>query len=201
MCVGMSDSFSVSNGVRQGSVLSPVLFAVYLDGLLSELEGSGVGCYWGAHFVGAVCYADDIALLAPCPSAMRTMFSVCEEYAVTHGLKFNPDKTQLIRFRLQSTCMYHDRISLDGVDLKFSDTVMHLGHLLSYNLDDTPYLMTGYRDQNSFSGIIPVKPGWMVGMHNYGNFVQILSVELTVMMVSFLLYCTLTVCVLHTCIR
>ena len=36
----MSDSFSVSNGVRQGSVLSPVLFAVYLDGLLSELEGS-----------------------------------------------------------------------------------------------------------------------------------------------------------------
>ena len=93
----MSDSFSVSNGVHQGSVLSPVLFAVYFDGLLSELEGSGVGCYWGAHFVGAVCYADDIALLAPCPSAMRTMLSVCEEYAVTHGLKFNPDKTQLIR--------------------------------------------------------------------------------------------------------
>ena len=54
-------------------MLSPVLFAVYLDGLLSELEGSGVGCYWGAHFVGAVCYADDIALLAPCPSAMTTM--------------------------------------------------------------------------------------------------------------------------------
>ena len=79
----MSDSFSVSNGVRQGSVLSPILFAVYLDGLLSELEGSGVGCYWGAHFVGAVCYADNIALLAPCPSAMRTMLSVCEEYAVT----------------------------------------------------------------------------------------------------------------------
>ena len=27
----MSDSFSVSNGVRQGRVFSPVLFAVYLD--------------------------------------------------------------------------------------------------------------------------------------------------------------------------
>ena len=144
----MSDSFSVSNGVRQGSVLSPVLFAVYLDGLLSELEGSGVGCYWGAHFVGAVCYADDIALLAPCPSAMRTMLSVCEEYAVTHGLKFNPDKTQLIRFRSQSTFMYHDCISLDGVDLKFSNTVMHLGHLLSYNLDDTPDIIRVTKDLN-----------------------------------------------------
>ena len=102
-----SDSFSVSNGVRQGSVLSPVLFAVYLDGLLSELEGSGVGCYWGAHIVGAVCYADDIALFAPCLSAMRTMLSVCEEYAVTHGLKFNPDMTQLIHFRSQSTFILH----------------------------------------------------------------------------------------------
>ena len=85
--------------------------------------------------MGAVCYADDIALLAPCPSAMRTMLSVCEEYAVTHGLKFNPDKTQLIRFWSHYTFMYNDRISHDGVDL---DIVMHVGRLLSYNLDDTP---------------------------------------------------------------
>ena len=65
------------------------------------------------------------------------MLSVCEEYAVTHGLKFNPDKTQLIRFRSHSTFMYNDCVSHDGVDLKLSDAVMHLGHLLSYNLDDT----------------------------------------------------------------
>ena len=51
----LSDSFSVSNGVRQGSVLSPVL---YLDELLEKLSNSGVGCHWGAAFVGALCYAD-----------------------------------------------------------------------------------------------------------------------------------------------
>ena len=28
------------------------------------------------------------------------------------------------------------------------------------------YLMMGCRDKSSFSGIIPVKPGWLVGMHN-----------------------------------
>ena len=41
----LSRGFSVSNGVRQGGVLSPYLFAVYLDGLLEELSNSGVGCY------------------------------------------------------------------------------------------------------------------------------------------------------------
>ena len=48
----------------------------------------------------------------------------------------------------QSTFMYHDCISLDGVDLKFSDTVMHLGHLLSYNLDDTPGIIRVTKDLN-----------------------------------------------------
>ena len=57
--------FHVSNGVRQGSVLSPVVFAVYLDGLLAELRDSGVGCYWGSLFAGVFCYAYDIVLLAP----------------------------------------------------------------------------------------------------------------------------------------
>ena len=50
----LSDSFKVSNGVRQGSVLSPVLFSVYLDGLLEELVNSGVGCHWGCLFAGAI---------------------------------------------------------------------------------------------------------------------------------------------------
>ena len=45
-----SDSFCVS---RQSGVLSPVLFSVYLDGLLEELSDSGVGCYWGSMFTGA----------------------------------------------------------------------------------------------------------------------------------------------------
>ena len=85
----VSESFCVSNGVRQGSVLSPFLFAVYLDGLLSELSDSGVGCYWGHLFAGAVCYADDTVLLAPCPSASRTLLSICSGYASSHGLEFN----------------------------------------------------------------------------------------------------------------
>ena len=73
----LSDKFSITNGVRQGGVLSPILFTVYIDDLLSELEKMGVGCYWRQHFVGTVCYADDIALLAPSPAALRLMLDAC----------------------------------------------------------------------------------------------------------------------------
>ena len=33
-----SDAFSVSRGVRQGGVLSPILFTLYIDSLLKELS-------------------------------------------------------------------------------------------------------------------------------------------------------------------
>ena len=88
----LSNGFSVSNGVRQGGVLSPYLFAVYLDGLLEELSNSGVGCYWGSSFVGALAYADDVVLLAPCASALRCRLSICSSFASHHGLVFNAKK-------------------------------------------------------------------------------------------------------------
>ena len=56
----MSESFTVMNGVKQGGVLSPVLFAVYTDGLLLRLQESGIdGCHMGGHYAGALAYADD----------------------------------------------------------------------------------------------------------------------------------------------
>ena len=67
----LSHPFAVSNGVRQGGVLSPILFTLYLDELLLKLRSNGVGYYWGDHFVGALAYADDVVLLAPCASALR----------------------------------------------------------------------------------------------------------------------------------
>ena len=66
----LSKLFRVSNGVRQDSLLSPVSFSVNIDSLLDSLEESSVGCYWGHHFAGALCYASDLVLLAPTASAL-----------------------------------------------------------------------------------------------------------------------------------
>ena len=62
------------NGVKQGAVLSPILFCVYIDDLLLLLAKAGVGCYIGFHFVGALAYADDIVLVAPSASALYVVF-------------------------------------------------------------------------------------------------------------------------------
>ena len=43
----LSEYFLATNGVKQGGVLSPVLFCIYIDNLLVRLSKSGVGCYIG----------------------------------------------------------------------------------------------------------------------------------------------------------
>ena len=83
--------------MRQGGVLSPILFTVYVDDLLTELENKGVGCYWNNHFVGALCYADDIALLAPSSAALRLMLDTYSSFASSRSLLFNASKTQLAK--------------------------------------------------------------------------------------------------------
>ena len=144
----LSNSFSVSNGVRQGGVLSPILFSVYLDGLLQKLADSGAGCHWGHLFAGAVCYADDIVLLAPCPSALRILLNICSTYASTHGLRFNTEKTQLICFHLRQSHPVIPTVVFNNVVLQYSNEVTHLGHILTPDLDDKNDIIRAVKDLN-----------------------------------------------------
>ena len=63
--------------VRNGGILSPILFYVYFDELLKRLESSGMGCYIGHHLCGCVGYADDFKLLCPSVNGLRSMINVC----------------------------------------------------------------------------------------------------------------------------
>lgn len=57
--------FSVSNGVKQGGFISPLLFCVYMDVLISELLSSNVGCFMGGVYAGIFMFEDYFKLLAP----------------------------------------------------------------------------------------------------------------------------------------
>ena len=78
-------SFYTSNSVKQGGVLSPLLFNVYLDELILLLTEQGVGCHMNGMFVGDFCHADDVTLLAPTGMALNAMLDTCTRFADAHN--------------------------------------------------------------------------------------------------------------------
>jgi len=60
-----SQPFYVSNGARQGEVLSPYLFAVYLDDLSNEINNIKAGCYIGDVLLNHLMFADGICVFCP----------------------------------------------------------------------------------------------------------------------------------------
>jgi hypothetical protein len=141
-----SSYFTALNGVKQGGVMSPVLFCVYIDNLLAMLQKAGVGCFIGSHFVGALAYADDIVLIAPTVSAMRTMLALCDGYATEFDIQFNAQKSKCLivaaanRRFIHSSCNI-SKFNVGGHDVDFVESYIHLGHVITSKLDDTDDIM------------------------------------------------------------
>ena len=59
----VGDTFQVLGGVRQGSVLSPFLFSIYLDDVIHDLRNSGYSLHIGKDFVGYIIYTDGVVVM------------------------------------------------------------------------------------------------------------------------------------------
>ena len=53
----------VKQCVKQGGVISPLLFSCYIGKHSSQLQHSSLGCHVGTSYAGALCYAESIALV------------------------------------------------------------------------------------------------------------------------------------------
>jgi len=60
----LGKSFIIQCGVREGGVLSPYLFSLYIDDVVKDLRKSGYGIYVGNILSGCILYAEDIILLS-----------------------------------------------------------------------------------------------------------------------------------------
>ena len=93
-----SEKFKINMGVKQGGVISPILFSLYVDLLTEKIIKSKVGCYIGEVCSAILVYADDIVLMAPSRTAMQSLLNICQDFGDEYNLRYNPDKCELTMF-------------------------------------------------------------------------------------------------------
>ena len=94
----MSEHFGVINGVRQGGILSPYLFNVYMDDLTIALNKCNTGCVIGSTTINHLMYADDLVILSPSVSGLSELMQVCALYGLNHDIKYNSKKSAVLIF-------------------------------------------------------------------------------------------------------
>ena len=132
-----SELFTVSNGVRQGGILSPHFFNVYVDDLSTKLNKLKVGCVMGEFIINHLLYADDIVLVSPSSAGLKKLLAVCEKFGDDNDILFNANKSAIMFFK--SSYIPNFKIptfSLNDNDINVVDTFKYLGHFISKNLSD-----------------------------------------------------------------
>ena len=134
-----SSEWKLSNGVRQGGVLSGYLFNLYIDSLLEKISCMKIGCKLGIIRSNVIAYADDIVLLAPSAQALSLLVEKAYDEASNLHLEFNFEKTKIMRFHSSSRNACHTvsrQFKVNGHSIEIVNSFKYLGFILSDNLSN-----------------------------------------------------------------
>ena len=117
----MSSPFRHIAGLMQGSVLSPVLYSIYINPLACLLDS-----YATLRVIdrktGGLFYADDIAVFAKNHAAMKNILKACEDHSLQNNYRFNPKKCE--------TFASADSYSMYGANLTHCREFKYLGMMM-----------------------------------------------------------------------
>ena len=126
----------IEKGVRQGGILSPLLFKLYIDDIINDVCVENVGCKFGILRMNILAYADDIVLLASSKEQLDKLYRVLEQRIGERKLLINKTKSKCLIFTNQSSNVTATDVILGNDIFEVVKEYKYLGHNLQDNLSD-----------------------------------------------------------------
>ena len=135
-----SHQLHISNGVKQGAVLSAILYCIDTNSLFEKLRENKTGCWFNGDFVGILGYADDNFLLSPTLDGLQEMLNTCADYAFEHNLTFSTNENPKMS---KTKCMafLHKKRSLKEFTL-CGNLRNNIVNNIGYMSQDTTFICT-----------------------------------------------------------
>ena len=125
-----TERFDIGRGVRQGCVLSPLLFNIFMADLFKQLDDNKGKMKIGDKEIACIAWADDLIIMSESESELQSMLETLEEYCEENRLTINTDKTKCMVFN-KSGRLIRKRLHINGITIENVRSYKYLGFLLT----------------------------------------------------------------------
>ena len=131
----LSEAFTINTGLRQGCVLSPTLFSLYINDVVTTLKEKGYGLQCGSDTIPGLLFADDTGLLAHDEDSLRKSLNCLVEWCEEWGVGINVSKCGIMHMRKKGVVRSKMSYSIGGKDLPLVSNYKYLGCTVDEHLD------------------------------------------------------------------
>lgn len=122
----LTESFTSHIGVRQGDVLSPNIFKIFLNDFSIYLEENSVPVSLNRKNIYSLLYADDLVLIAERASDLQNKLCLLERYCKKWCLQVNTTKTKVIIFN-KAGKIINEKFSINDCNIECVKHYKYLG--------------------------------------------------------------------------
>jgi len=158
----LSETFIVNRGVRQGSPLSPFLFAIVLDDVIDVINDLNVGCEIKGRKVNIIIYADDIVLLGPTKMSVEIMLKKLISELSKKGLEVNKQKTVAIKFKRGKKEIDQSKVKVAGGEVEWVSEIKYLGFFLQSDFNWDKQVKENMAKMNKMGNMVLQQVGTIV---------------------------------------
>ena len=134
-CIKLDNSrsafFELNLGVRQGCILSPLLFNLFLSDLAKKFEAMDGKFQLGQTGINSLFWADDLVLFAKSKVDLENLLKTLEVYCKDNELLINAKKTKCMIFNKTGRLIRNYSFYLDGKKLDMVRSYKYLGFLVT----------------------------------------------------------------------
>ena len=126
----ISNCFSITEGCKQGGILSSFLFNFFINDMLTKCLNAKIGAKIGINNISIIAYCDDIILMSPTIKHLNILLDICYKYSVEWKLQYNQSKSVFMKFDERKDDLIQELPVMNGVSIDQQESMIYLGLLL-----------------------------------------------------------------------